>query len=102
MDLKYDVKEFYNRRFSRSSATFWLKGIETTWFVYAILLFYIKFPTIYKIISRGTRGAFTLLFYGLYIKYCSYIFFLFRYTNIAVSHGRNCQYSLLERFPRNI
>lgn len=122
IDLKYDVKEFYSRRFSRlipsyllisvpfwfwrslieaprangefhlirffadvSSATFWLKGIETTWFVYAILLFYIMLPAIYKIISRGTRGAFMLLFLIYTLNIAAIYFFvpLYEYSSIA-------------------
>ena len=34
-----------------SSASFWLHGTQTTWFVFAIALFYILFPLIYRIIS---------------------------------------------------
>lgn len=44
-----------------SSATFWLKGVEVTWFVYAILLFYIIFPIIFKIVKKSLRKALLLL-----------------------------------------
>lgn len=44
-----------------SSATFWLSGIETTWFVNAIFVFYILFPLIYKLVKRGICGSILLL-----------------------------------------
>ena len=31
-----------------SSASFWLSGTQTTWYVYAILVFYLLFPLIYR------------------------------------------------------
>ena len=34
------------------SASFWLKGTQTTWFVYGIMLFYILFPLIYRIVRK--------------------------------------------------
>ena len=44
-----------------SSASFWFTGIETTWFVAAIVVFYLLFPMIYKIIKKGNEQTFILL-----------------------------------------
>lgn len=44
-----------------SSSTFWLKGVEITWFVNAILLFYILFPFVFKIVKSGLKGSLLLL-----------------------------------------
>lgn len=54
---------FYFIRFfaDLSSATFWLSGIETTWFVHAIFVFYLLFPLIYKVVKRGIYGVVLLL-----------------------------------------
>lgn len=44
-----------------SSATFWLNGIETTWFVDAIFVFYLLFPLIFKVVKKGICRAILLL-----------------------------------------
>lgn len=44
-----------------SSATFWLTGVETTWFVFAIFAFYLLFPQIYKTVNKGMKSALILL-----------------------------------------
>lgn len=44
-----------------SSATFWLTGIETTWFVFAIFVFYLLFPLIFKIVNKGLKHVLALL-----------------------------------------
>ena len=36
-----------------SSATFWLREVLTTWFVFAIFAFYLIFPFLYRIIKKG-------------------------------------------------
>ena len=36
-----------------SSATFWIKGTQTTWFVYGILLFYLLFPLINTFVRKA-------------------------------------------------
>ena len=37
-----------------SSASFWLKGTQTTWFVFAILVLYAMFPTIFRFVKRSS------------------------------------------------
>ena len=44
-----------------SSATFWLTGIETTWFVFAILAFYLLFPAIFKAVNKGWKVSLLML-----------------------------------------
>ena len=36
-----------------SSASFWIKGHQTTWFVFGILVFYLLFPLLYTFISKA-------------------------------------------------
>ena len=43
-----------------SSATFWLKGTQTTWFVFAICVFYLLFPWLYKNIRKSKLTAILL------------------------------------------
>ena len=38
-----------------SSATFWLRGTQTTWYVYGIILFYCLFPFLFRFIKRKSR-----------------------------------------------
>ncbi|MGN0182096.1 MAG: acyltransferase family protein [Candidatus Ornithomonoglobus sp.] len=33
--------------------SFWKNGVQNTWFVHAIIVFYILFPLLYKVISKG-------------------------------------------------
>lgn len=35
-----------------TSANFWLRGTQTTWFVYAIILFYLLFPLVYRLVRE--------------------------------------------------
>ncbi len=44
-----------------TSATFWLKGVQTTWFIYAIFVFYLLFPLLYKIVNKGLMTSLLLL-----------------------------------------
>ena len=45
-----------------SSASFWLRGMQTTWYVYGIIVFYILFPAIYNFLSkRGLKGGMLLV-----------------------------------------
>jgi peptidoglycan/LPS O-acetylase OafA/YrhL len=48
-----------------SSASFWLKGMQTTWFVYGILLFYTLFPAIYAFVKRSGSGKKIAFLFGL-------------------------------------
>ncbi len=36
-----------------SSASFWIKGTQTTWYVYGILVFYLLFPLIYTFLKKS-------------------------------------------------
>lgn len=46
-----------------SSATFWVKGTQTTWFVFGIAVFYVLFPLLYTFISKnGIKKQILLLF----------------------------------------
>lgn len=58
-----------------SSASFWLRGTQTTWYVFAILLFYILFPVIYGFVKRNHEGkTFALLLgMGLFAVLSAYI-----------------------------
>ena len=40
-----------------SSASYWLRGTQTTWYVYAIVLFYCLFPFLFCFIKKGSRAA---------------------------------------------
>lgn len=44
-----------------SSASFWLKGVETTWFVFAIFAFYLMFPLIFRAINKGIKASAAML-----------------------------------------
>lgn len=45
-----------------SSASFWIRGMQTTWFVYAIVLFYLLFPILYKFLCKcGMKKAIILV-----------------------------------------
>lgn len=51
-----------------SSASFWLKGVQTTWYVYAISLFYILFPILYSYIKKENSIIRILVFLaGIYL-----------------------------------
>ncbi len=50
-----------------SSASFWLRGKETTWFVYGIAAFYILFPVIYSFIIRKDLKRKVMLILGMVI-----------------------------------
>lgn len=70
-----------------SSATFWLSGVQTTWFVNAIFIFYLIFPAIYKVVEKGIRGALFLLFavYAINIVLIEFIPF---YHNSSIAWTR--------------
>lgn len=38
-----------------SSASFWLKGTQTTWFAFAILVFYLLFPLLFTAVKKNPR-----------------------------------------------
>ena len=40
-----------------TSASFWLKGMQTTWYVYAIVVFYLLFPRIYGFVKNQKSTA---------------------------------------------
>ncbi|MBR3636489.1 MAG: acyltransferase [Lachnospiraceae bacterium] len=44
-----------------SSASFWIKGTLTTWYAYAILVFYVLFPILYRVIKKSKASVFYLL-----------------------------------------
>ena len=46
-----------------SSANFWLRGVQTTWFVFVFLLFYLMFPFLYQTIAKkeSCRNGFLVL-----------------------------------------
>ena len=48
-----------------TSAAFWIKGTQTTWYVYGILIFYLLFPLLYMVIRRGSRLKIISLMAGL-------------------------------------
>lgn len=48
-----------------SSASFWLKGTQTTWYVYGILVFYILFPLIYTFVKKSNVGKQITFLLGL-------------------------------------
>ncbi len=92
-----------------SSATFWVKGTQTTWFVFAIALFYILFPFIYKVIRKRNVGLTVLLFLAaLLIAVLSILIPGWRNSAIAWSRlpifvlGCLCGYEIDSiRFPKN-
>lgn len=44
-----------------SSATFWGKGTQTTWYVYAILVFYLLFPFIFRFTGKSWKRGVVLI-----------------------------------------
>ncbi|MBR0156171.1 MAG: acyltransferase [Clostridia bacterium] len=58
-----------------SSVSFWLKGTQTTWFVYGILVFYIVFPLIYTFVkNRGiVQSGCLLLGFVLFAVLTAYL-----------------------------
>ena len=48
-----------------TSASFWLKGTQTTWYVYGILTFYMLFPAIYVFVKRNGTGKRAALLLGM-------------------------------------
>ena len=48
-----------------SSASFWLRGTQTTWYVYAIILFYFLFPLLLSFIKKRSRTEQLALLAGL-------------------------------------
>lgn len=44
-----------------SSGSFWLKGTQTTWFVFAICIFYLLIPVLYNIFAGGDKRIIILL-----------------------------------------
>ena len=48
-----------------SSANFWLRGTQTTWFVYAIILLYLVFPWLYQFLKKCGRGKVYILLAGM-------------------------------------
>lgn len=48
-----------------SSASWWLRGTQTTWYVYAIILFYCLFPFLFCFIKKRSRAAQITLFVGM-------------------------------------
>ena len=49
-----------------SSISFWLKGTETTWYVYGITVFYLLFPFLYMFSMRNSRRNKLLLMTGMF------------------------------------
>lgn len=39
-----------------SSVSFWLKGSQTTWYAYGIIVFYLLFPLLFSFIKKAERG----------------------------------------------
>ena len=50
-----------------SSATFWLKGTQTTWYLYGIVVFYLLFPILYTYIENGSPKKTAYLLAGMII-----------------------------------
>ncbi len=44
-----------------SSASFWLRGRQTTWFVFAIIVFYVLFPILYGFIRRNRKKLWKII-----------------------------------------
>lgn len=58
-----------------TSASFWLKGMQTTWYVYAIVVFYLLFPGIYRFAKsqKSTAKAALLILMVLFAIATYYI-----------------------------
>lgn len=51
------ARKFAEFLFDLSSASFWLKGTQTTWYAFGIIVFYLVFPLIYTFLAKtGRRG----------------------------------------------
>lgn len=50
-----------------SSVSFWLKGTETTWYLYGIVLFYLLFPLLYMCLTKIGQGERFFLLAGFII-----------------------------------
>ena len=44
-----------------SSASFWLIGTQTTWYAYGILVFYMLFPWLYRVVKKNRMAVMGLL-----------------------------------------
>ena len=44
-----------------SSASFWLRGTQTTWYAYGILVFYLLFPLLYRAVNKSRTASLSLL-----------------------------------------
>ena len=66
-----------------SSATFWLKGTQTTWFVFGICVFYLLFPLLYKIVRRSKRTALLLLIISLSFGFVTSFIPIIKHSNIV-------------------
>ena len=50
-----------------SSASFWIYGKETTWYAYAIILFYLLFPLLYTFIHKHHKIKTLILLCGMIV-----------------------------------
>lgn len=70
-----------------SSASFWLSGVETLWFVDAILVFYLLFPLVFRIINKGTVSTLILVIV-VYLFNIIGIYFVPIYRNSSIAWTR--------------
>lgn len=70
-----------------SSMSFWLKGNQTTWFVYGMILLYVLFPRFYKLITRY-RLRNLILILITFIVYAIVLSFIPVLNNAAILWSR--------------
>ena len=73
--------------FNLSGASFWCKGVQTTWFVHAIIAFYLVFPLLYHLVTRHKQGSWLLL--GCIYAFIIVVHELFPSTRLsAIAYSR--------------
>lgn len=64
--------------FNLSSLSFWLNGMQTTWYAYGIILFYVIFPPLFKFILQAKTNQKVLLIasfilFSIFVSYAPVI-----------------------------
>lgn len=65
--------------------SFWTKGMKNTWFVEAIIIFYILFPILYKICSKKKWIAIGMFMFSYFLIIIAYILPFPEFDNYAIA-----------------
>lgn len=67
-----------------SSATFWISGRQTTWFVFAIMLCYLIFPLLYGVVKKSLKLTLCVLVFIYLCNVVCYCFSISLYANSSI------------------